>query len=260
MNATLGQTRKLLEQTDNANLTLESMKYLLEEGLYTDLLRFAGNPALRQNRNAKEIRLAIQKILGLSALFATPTEQFSMFVYLNEKHNWFSLNQLEELGPTPTEETSGLVVWTLEAMLDSPGRTFETVRRLIKNPSYEGTIDSGCRIAGIAPGCDWKPMTLRWVKIDLGADLGKTAAEGTCPQSAHIGPMWQAVYSPNWFASIGSRFDGVEIPEVSLPGFRLHYSDCGGVPHLEPSRIRQHALNRSYTNSGKGLAALARYV
>lgn len=261
MTPTLGQMRKLIEQTDNANLSLEDMKYLLEEGLYTDLLRFAGNPALRERRNAKEIRLAVQKIFGLSALFATPAEQLAMFIEINKQQKLrFDERHFEALGATPTEETQDLVVWTLEAMLSDPKETFDKVRWLIKSPFGRGSVETSCDISGVAPGCEWKPMTLRWVKIDLGADLGKTANEGTCSQSAHIGPMWQAVYSPNWFASIGQKFDGLEIPEVSLPGFRINYSPEGGVPHLEPTRIRQHTILRSYTNSQKGQAALARYI
>lgn len=255
MQATLGQTRKLIEQTDNANLTLEDMKYLLEEGLYTDLLKFVGNRALRRNRDAKKVRLAVQKIFGLSALFATPSEQLAIFAKINEKHHLgFGPEHFASLGSTPTEEAlDDLVVWTLEAMMEDPKETFYTVRGIIG-------IDTSCNIARVADGCSWKPMTLRWVKIDLGADLGKTAAEGTCSQSAHIGPMWQAVYSPNWFWNISGQFGGIDIPEVSLPGYRLNYGKDGGVPHLEPSRIRQHSLTRSYTNSEKGLAALARYV
>ncbi len=267
MNATLGQTRKLIEVTDNANLTLEDMKYLLEEGLYTDLLKFVGNSVLRQNRNAKEIRQAVQKIFGLFSLFATPAEQLAMFMEINRKEKLgFTPDHFDFLDSTPNGEAlGGLVVWTLEATLDTPENTFEKVRSLMRSPGgqrgdWEDEVPSSCRIAGIAPGCEWHPMMLRWVKIDLGADLGKTAAAGTCPLSAHIGPMWQAVYSPNWFASIGSRFEGMDIPEVSLPGFRIHYSDEGGVPHLEPSRIRQHTVAKSYTNSGRGKAALARYV
>lgn len=262
MEPTLKQTKKLIEVTDDAGFTKEDMQFLLGEGLYTDLVRFVANQSLRSRRDPKKLRLEIQKLFGLTNLFATPAEQLKMFIDINKKLKLgFNEESLEQQA-VPTEETSGLVVWTFEAMLETPEKTFETVRQLIKSPFGNGCVPTSCRLAGIAPGCYWKPMYLRWVKIDLGADLGVAPGVGTHTRSAHIGPMWQAVYSPNWFANIGGTFDGMEIPEVSLPGFRLHYGEVGGVPHLEPVRIRQHTLDISYTNNNKSKsqAALARYV
>lgn len=253
MEPTLAQTKKLIEVTDKAGLSKDDMQFLLEEGLYTDLVRYAGNHALRARRDSKKIRIEIQKLLGLSALFATPAEQLQMFIRINREHRLGFSNDSLRLLATPTEETSGLVVWTLEATLDTPAETFDTVRYLMG-------MESSCEIIGVYDETNWKPRSIRWVKIDLGADLGVRPGLGRNSQSAHIGPMWQAIYSPNWFKSLGGRFDGMDIPEVSLPGFSINYGKVGGVPHLEPSRIRQHALDHSYTNSGKGQAALARYV
>jgi hypothetical protein len=193
-------------------------------------------------------------------MFATPEEQLIIFRKINQKHNLgFNDEHFTKLGLTPTEKADGLVVWTLEAMLQNGFETFGFLHGLIKD-EFGGQIPFGGTLLGVRPVCGWEPMTLRWVKVDLGADQGVAAQERIGLKSAHCAPMWQAVYSPNWFYSIGKTINGLFVPEVSLPGFALRYGELGGVPHLEPTRIRQHSVDHSFANGGVGEAALACYV
>lgn len=272
MNPTLGQIRKLIEQTDNTpGFDKEAMRFLLESGLYTDLLRFSASYPLRMRMEEKKVRSQIKAILGIfdeetgGNLFSTPAVQLEIFNDINKRYNLgFGSLHFVALGPTPIEDATGLVVWTLEATLKDPAKTFEFIRSLIVCPrSSDGIMHFSGTISGINPMCEWKPMSLRWVKIDLGAAQGVIPKDGLCRQSAHCGPLWQAVYSPNWLANIGKTVGGRCIPEVSLPGFLLEYKTeegLGGVPHIEPNRLRQHNMCRSYTYNGIGFAALARYV
>lgn len=272
MHPTLGQVRKLIEQTDNTQgFDEEAMRFLLESGLYTDLLRFSANYALRKRMDEKKVRSQIRATLGIfdeetgGNLFTSPAVQLQIFNDINKRYNLgFGALHFAALGPTPTEDPIGLVVWTLEAMLKDPVKTFEFIRSLIVCPrGSDGIMYFSGTVVGINPMCEWSPMTLRWVKIDLGADQGVIPKDGLCKQSAHCGPLWQAVYSPNWLANIGKTVGDMFIPEVSLPGFLLKYETeegLGGVPHIEPNRLRQHNMCRSYTNSYLGKAALARYV
>jgi hypothetical protein len=264
---TLDQGKKLLELTTEHLRDSEDVQFLFESGLYTDLLGFVGNHSLRRRMNLLEVKEAFREALGLNvfpengkAMFATPEEQLAIFHKINQAHNLgFEDKHFAVLGPTPTENANGLVVWTLEAMLQTGLETFNFLWSLIKDgEGYK--IPFGGKCLGVQPVCEWKPMSLRWVKIDLGANQGVEPKVGITPMAAHCGPMWQAIYSPNWFYSISKTVNGLFVPEVSLPGFALRYGEHGGVPHLEPERIRQHAVDISYTNRGVGQAALACYV
>ncbi len=264
---TLDQGKKLLELTTEHLHSSDEVQFLFESGLYTELLSFVGNHSLRNRMDLTEMKVAFRDALGLNvfpengkAMFATPEEQLAIFRKINQKQNLgFEAKHFEALGPTPTEKADGLIVWTLEAMLESGVKTFELVQSLIKCWGGDTIPFSGV-LLGVRPVCEWKPMTLRWVKVDLGADQGVKAQEKISPMSAHCAPMWQAVYSPNWFYSIGKTINDLFVPEVSLPGFALQYGEHGGVPHLEPTRIRQHSVDNSFVNNGVEKAALACYV
>lgn len=264
---TLDQGKKLLELTTNHLNSSEQVQFLIESGLYTDLLSFVGNRSLRNKIDLAEMKVAFRDVLGLNffpengkAMFATPEEQLAIFRKINQKHKLgFEDKHFEALGPTPTQKAEGLIVWTLEAMLQTGIETFNLIRSFMSdNNGYQ--IPFGGICLGVHSVCEWKSMTLRWVKIDLGANQGVEPEKVIGPMAAHCGPMWQAVYSPNWFNSISKTVNEMFVPEVSLPGFALQYGKKGGVPHLEPTRIRQHAVDGSYVNCGVGQAAVACYV
>jgi len=268
---TVTSALKILELCDKKLCSDDRVDSLLESGFLDDLLTFFGGgmdqrcPDLESLRRKVAIEMDVISFPENGAsMFASPTKQLEIFKGLNDRDQLgFSAQQLEtamESIPS-SDENDGLVVWTLEAMLANGKDTFNYIRSQIKSRGNTKPIRTSARCIGVRPFCSWSSMSLRWVKIDLGALQGVAPEESFSEPVAHCAPMWQAVYSPNWFYSIGRTINDTLIPEVSLCGFALDYRGEGnGVPHLEPSRIRMHSIDHSFTNNGKGEAAIALYV
>lgn len=247
--ATLDQARKVLDLIADKGLDTDKVQWLLSSGLLSDLLESARYKALYPRIERKSVQKALGLVSDPAGLFTSPSVQLKLFEGWNNEHGLgFSQEDFAKVQTPPADDNIGdLVAWVLEAMLSDPVSTFDLLAdKIVKTTTSGHTLEWHGQCIGLHKGVCWRPMTLRWVRIDFGANPNKTPNEVMGERSVHAGGLWMAAYSPQWLALLGKTIDGLAVPEPSMAGFSLKYS-CPGVPHLASYKIGQQSIDKLYS-------------
>lgn len=202
----------------------EEIRRLLEEILKKVGEGDVASP-LDPEATIKALRIVLEGVFPLTdlihGLFIPPEKQLELARRWNDLRGWgFTEEDFAKLSPPPSWPDSPLCVVVLNISLNTICMTVEEAWDIFQSV-YSGNCHRHFVLTDknhlrLLEGIVFQPRSLKWVVIDLGANVDQTPQEIHNPKnSPHSAVLWAAAYFPLWVQAMCQQ----RVPGVFITGY-----------------------------------------